>query len=67
MAYGGKNDDVINDVTTLKGQCCDPDNFRLHYVKHGLRCTLDSVTVGHLQEIFKNANINVKNCSLSPS
>jgi len=52
---------------TLKGQCRDPDNFRVHYVEHGLRCRLDSVTMGHIPEIKKTANINVKNCSLSPS
>jgi len=30
-------------------------------------CGVDLVTIWHLQEINKTANINVKNCSLSPS
>jgi len=25
---------------TLKGQCRDPNNFRLHYLEHGLRYRL---------------------------
>jgi len=41
------------------GQCRDPDNFWVYYLEHGLRCRLDSVAMGHLQEIIKTANINV--------
>ena len=37
----------------LKGQGRDPNNFRVHYLKHGLRCRLNLVTIGHLQEIKK--------------
>jgi len=40
MAYGGKNDDNLRRYVTLKGQCRDPDNFRLHYLEHGLTCRL---------------------------
>jgi len=54
MAYGGSNDDVIVD----EGQYRDPENFRVHYLEHGLSCRLDSVTMGHLQEIKKTANIH---------
>jgi len=88
MDYGGKNDDIIYDVTwpwklsswpqvkllqvisrhvTLTGQCRDRDNFKVHYLDHGLRCRLDSVTMGHLQEITKYSKYICKNCSLSPS
>jgi len=41
MAYGGSNDDVIDDVTwrhmTFKGQGRDPNTFKARYFENGLR------------------------------
>jgi len=60
MAYGRKKDDIIDDVTwpwKVNVVTRDPYNFCVHYLEHGLRCRVDSVTMEHLQEIKKEQQI----------
>jgi len=47
MAHGGSNDDVIDDVTTMKGQGRDPNIFKAHIISKMAR-DRDLVTMGHL-------------------
>jgi len=37
MAYGGLNDDVIDDIMDLKGQGRDPTVFNAHYFENSSR------------------------------